>query len=206
MISKWNSEKENLQKLILEDNISYEEIGRRYGCSGTNIKKVAKKLNIQLPSRKNLQKQNTSNKKEYRCLHCNNLLSTNRKYCSGICQSNYEGDIYIKRWKQELESGHDVRYKISPYIRRYLLSKYNQSCQNCGCDLRNPYTSLSILQIHHIDGDASNTQESNLKLLCPNCHAMTENFGSRNESSIREYRKQEYLNFEHSLKQLPQLN
>lgn len=56
MISKWDSEKENLQKLILEDNISYEEIGRRYGCSGTNIKKVAKKLNIQLPQRKNLQK------------------------------------------------------------------------------------------------------------------------------------------------------
>lgn len=39
MASKWESEKENLEKLI-NDGISYEEIGRRYGCSGANIKKL----------------------------------------------------------------------------------------------------------------------------------------------------------------------
>ena len=48
MNSKWESEKENLIKLIVEDKISYEEIGRRYACTGANIKKVAKRLGIEL--------------------------------------------------------------------------------------------------------------------------------------------------------------
>lgn len=32
------------------------------------------------------------------------------------------------------------------------------------------------LEIHHIDGDHSNNDLSNLQLLCPNCHSYTENF------------------------------
>ena len=37
--------------------------------------------------------------------------------------------------------------------------------------------------IHHIDGNCLNNDESNLQVLCPNCHAMTENFGSRNKNA-----------------------
>ena len=39
MNTKWLNEKENLEFLIFEENLSYEEIGRRYGCTGANIKK-----------------------------------------------------------------------------------------------------------------------------------------------------------------------
>lgn len=46
MATKWESEKENLVRLILQEKVSYEEIGRRYGCTGANIKKVAKRLGI----------------------------------------------------------------------------------------------------------------------------------------------------------------
>lgn len=41
--------KEELEQLIFEDELSYEEIGRRYGCTGANIKKQAKKLGLELP-------------------------------------------------------------------------------------------------------------------------------------------------------------
>jgi hypothetical protein len=37
---KWDEEIENLKKYVFVDNLSYEEIGRMYECSGTNIKKV----------------------------------------------------------------------------------------------------------------------------------------------------------------------
>lgn len=37
---KWDDEIENLKKLVFEDKISYEEIGRMYNCTGNNIKKV----------------------------------------------------------------------------------------------------------------------------------------------------------------------
>jgi hypothetical protein len=36
----WNNEIENLKKLVFEENLSYEEIGRIYNCTGNNIKKV----------------------------------------------------------------------------------------------------------------------------------------------------------------------
>lgn len=38
MNSKWLLEKEKLEQLILIDKLSYEEIGRKYNCSGNNIK------------------------------------------------------------------------------------------------------------------------------------------------------------------------
>ena len=79
---------------------------------------------------------------------------------------------------------------LSAHIRRYLLEKANYTCEipGCGCNFINPYTNLSILQIHHIDGDATNNREENLQVLCPNHHAMTEHFGSRNKNSTRKYR------------------
>ena len=36
------------------------------------------------------------------------------------------------------------------------------------------------LEVHHIDGDKLNNDEDNLSLLCPNCHALTDTFRSRN--------------------------
>lgn len=37
---KWDDEIENLKNLVFVENLSYEEIGRIYGCSGNNIKKI----------------------------------------------------------------------------------------------------------------------------------------------------------------------
>lgn len=33
------------------------------------------------------------------------------------------------------------------------------------------------LQLDHVDGDRSNNERSNLRLLCPNCHSQTPTFG-----------------------------
>lgn len=54
MTSKWIDEKAQLGHLILVDKLSYEEIGRRYGCSGTNIKNVARRLGIELPVKRKI--------------------------------------------------------------------------------------------------------------------------------------------------------
>ena len=36
------------------------------------------------------------------------------------------------------------------------------------------------LEVHHEDGDSLNNEIENLKLLCPNCHALTENYRGKN--------------------------
>ena len=53
-------------------------------------------------------------------------------------------------------------------------------------------TGNSILQFHHIDGDAYNNNIENIAVLCPNCHAMTENFMNLNKGKstrINRYKK-----------------
>lgn len=40
--------------MILIDKMSYEEIGKMYGCTGSNIKKVASRIGIKLPQRRKI--------------------------------------------------------------------------------------------------------------------------------------------------------
>ena len=47
-------------------------------------------------------------------------------------------------------------------------------CENCGLE---EWQGVEIpLEVHHIDADSLNNEIDNLKLLCPNCHALTENW------------------------------
>lgn len=39
------------------------------------------------------------------------------------------------------------------------------------------------LELHHRNGERNDNRIENLELLCPNCHALTENFGVRNRAA-----------------------
>ena len=191
MKSKWESEKENLEQLILVENLSYEEIGRRYGCSGGNIKKVALRLGIELSPRRTINECETFNKKAPSiaiCLNCGKEFmkypGSTGKYCSRECSSEHRGKKYIEDWKTGKISG-TTNYTCSDFVRNYLIKKHNSRCQLCGWGEVNPFTNKVPLQIHHIDGNSENNAEENLQVLCPNCHSLTENFGSRNTNAPR---------------------
>lgn len=59
-----------------------------------------------------------------------------------------------------------------------LVQLRGHKCENCGTEtwLDNPIP----LEIHHLDGDRLNNSLENLQLLCPNCHALTDNFKGKN--------------------------
>ena len=127
------------------------------------------------------------------CVHCGETFEgkpNGTKYCSIECQHNHMYEEYIKRWQNSEENGLSGKYGVSRYIRRYLFEKYDGKCQICGWNEENPITHKVPLQIHHIDGNCTNNKEENLQLLCPNCHSLTETFGSLNENSKRVFRKQ----------------
>lgn len=61
------------------------------------------------------------------------------------------------------------------YRRRSLIEEANHSCIQCGFN-KTRENGKSILEIDHIDGDHTNNIKENLRVLCPNCHALTSNF------------------------------
>ena len=124
------------------------------------------------------------------CLNCGKPLHFgNKKYCCKECQIEVEQNQFIERWKQGLESGTKGKHQISTTIRRYLLTLNDYKCQKCGWGEKNPITNSVPLAIHHIDGDCTNNSFENLQVLCPNCHSLTDNFGSLNKESKRFHRK-----------------
>jgi predicted RNA-binding Zn-ribbon protein involved in translation (DUF1610 family) len=103
-------------------------------------------------------------------------------------------NCYIDRWKIGLETGLDSRNVLSRYIRRYIMTKYDNKCSTCGWNVMNSYTKLIPLQIHHVDGKYLNTDEENLFFLCPNCHSQTLTFKAKNSSVEKRKRAIDKMN------------
>ena len=130
------------------------------------------------------------------CLNCGKeyyaVRNSKKKFCSIKCQGEYKHKQYIERWKNGEENGLSGKYGIIEAVRHYIFEKNDNKCEVCGKSYINPYTGLSVLQIHHKDGDCTNNKEENLQLLCPTHHAMTENFGSRNPNATRKDNRKRY--------------
>ena len=66
------------------------------------------------------------------------------------------------------------KYTLSASLKPHLIKERGHQCQNCKS---NKWMDEIIpLELHHIDGDRTNNNQKNLQLLCPNCHALTDNY------------------------------
>jgi predicted restriction endonuclease len=110
------------------------------------------------------------------------------KYCNRTCQAKY-----VRSKKMELVNAGNfdalnmADVSIANLTRRLLIETHGAKCMLCGWDKVNPWTSRSPLELHHKDGDPTNHDLSNVILLCPNCHALTEHCKSRGKG--RPWRK-----------------
>ena len=118
------------------------------------------------------------------CLNCQQ--DTNGKFCSLICQAEYRSKGIIADWKNGTLCAHTGKaLMLKASIRRYLIQQANNKCSKCGWDKVNPVTKKVPLEVNHIDGDASNCTETNLEVICPNCHSLTSNFRNLNKNGKR---------------------
>jgi hypothetical protein len=81
---------------------------------------------------------------------------------SGISFFKKFDDVIISNWE-------DFPLRT---IRLFLLWKSNYECTSCGYDKARE-CGTSILEVDHIDGNHDNNTFRNLRVLCPNCHALT---------------------------------
>ena len=149
---------------------------RKY-CSST----CAAKVNNQ-----NVSRRKTITKK---CIECGDLISPNNKdFCSRKCRTinkekhyfiNIEKGVYVFNTKQTEEK----------WVKKYLIKKHGEKCIKCGWCEKHLITNNIPIQMNHIDGNSDNNKLNNVELLCPNCHSLTENYGSLNLGGGRSERK-----------------
>lgn len=114
------------------------------------------------------------------CANCSSQIEKPNKYCSSECQYNYKTNIKIK----------NKSFKTDAALKRYLKKTRPHMCESCQ---NTDWMGQSIpLQMDHIDGNSENQDLSNLRLLCPNCHAQTPTFGAKNRGNGRHLRRQRY--------------
>lgn len=125
------------------------------------------------------------------CLECGSKPKRNSyKYCSNKCQFLHQYKEYIKKWKSGLVNGNRgiVAKNISGHIKRYLIEKYGEKCSICNWEIKNSTTGRVPLEIDHVNGNAEDNIEANLRLICPNCHSLSSNFRNLNKGNGRSWR------------------
>lgn len=101
----------------------------------------------------------------------------------------YQHTLYIKKWKSGEEQGLQRLGIVSVHIKRYLREKYDNKCCLCGWAKINPRTGIIPLVADHIDGNWRNNCEKNLRLICPNCDALSSTYAALNKGKGRKNRK-----------------
>ncbi len=66
-------------------------------------------------------------------------------------------------------------YKLKKRILKENIKSYR--CEICNLEVWNG--KMIPLELHHINGNNRDNSLDNLKLLCPNCHALTDNYRNR---------------------------
>ena len=124
-----------------------------------------------------------------KCLSCSKETPRAKyKYCSNVCQMEFQYQFYIKKWKGGKENGLQGLGIVSGYIKRYLRRKFGDRCCLCGWAEINIKTGQVPLVADHIDGNWRNNVESNLRLLCPNCDSLTPTYAGLNRGNGRHNR------------------
>lgn len=158
-------------------------------CKGIEVKKFCNQSCAASYNNKGYNRHTGEMVKDQYCLSCNTFIpkgKTDRKYCDLKCHKQHQYDTYVKSWLAGDKLGFTGKTcQISNYVRRYLHETRGTACEDCGWDERHPVDGSVLTEVEHIDGDATNNDLSNLKILCPNCHSMTPTFRARNKNSAR---------------------
>ncbi len=107
------------------------------------------------------------------------------KYCSNACQHEFQYKVHVRKWQAGEVSGLQRIGIVTTYVKKFLRIKYDNKCCLCGWSEMNPKSEIVPLVADHIDGNWRNNEEKNLRLLCPNCDALTPTYSGLNRGNGR---------------------
>ncbi len=111
------------------------------------------------------------------CPVCGTEPEGRNKYCR-TCIAN-GAHLHFKTDLKDMQT--------STSLRNYILRTREYVCVDCRLS---EWRGQPIpLEVEHVDGNSDNNTEENLKLLCPNCHALTPTYKSRNRGNSARQKK-----------------
>jgi hypothetical protein len=178
----------------LKGGKSYRWIAKELNCSKSTVNYHAQKLGLatKLPRKKfdwkEIQKFYDSGNNYTTCKEKFGFqaLTWQRAIESGKIVTRDRTSI-LKEWLKGNNNGCDKSGKLIKDIKKYLKDKSNNKCSLCSWDVINPVTGWSPLEIDHIDGNWANNNPTNLRVLCPNCHALQSTHKGLNRGKGRPY-------------------
>lgn len=84
-------------------------------------------------------------------------------------------ETWISKYLEERDGGTIHSWDT---IRKYHFILKDYTCEVCGTKEWNG--EKTPLELHHIDGNITNNVDENLQVVCPNCHAQTDNYCGKN--------------------------
>lgn len=119
------------------------------------------------------------------CLNCEKAIK-GKSYCNRQCQKTYTWNYTVdKLLKQGFDDSSNHRT-----ARKYLIEKCDGKCQIC--NLKEWMGKPMPLVLDHINGDSSDGDLNNLRIICNNCDAQTDTYKSKNIGKGRAKRRQRY--------------
>lgn len=126
------------------------------------------------------------------CLNCGKGEGwhVSAKFCSSACSTSYRLRQSEERLLEQMKNGEVSSIGNASIIKRLLCKAYGRRCGSCGND---SWCGKPIpLELDHLDGNSGNNTWENLRLICPNCHALTPTYKGKNRGQGRAIRRQRY--------------
>lgn len=150
------------------------------GSVTANTRFCSRNCSAHVTNHESPRRQSEQGKKYGYCAQCGeSLRSFNIDYCGRAC--------YEAAWVAEWVAGtlSEDLLPSNQLARRVLRKMYHNACQECEWSVVSKWNGQVTLTLEHQDGNPSNNLFENLKLLCANCHTLTENFCGRNTTASR---------------------